>query len=531
MNEILTILRREIIGAWRFRWWAMVVAWAVCAIGWFSIYAMPDIYEANAQFFVETKSRLDRVIGSVAMEEQVGGQVSLVKQAMLGRPVLEKVASDTDLDLRVATPLQKNDLISALMKKIVITGSPGQERAPRPTDGIYTIAFRDRDRRMSLAVVNSLLNEFMDDVVRGRQDSSDETIEFLRSEISTYEEQLGDRERSLADFKQQNVGLLPGDGGGYFDRMQIELDELGMLEAQLENAQSRRAALQAQLRGANPFVADDDDESPTSLTGPRTGLDGRILELETQLDELLLRFTEKHPDVVSTKEQIAQLNKRRDEQVEMMRNAGGNDTAMLASNPVYQQLSISLNEVDVEIAGLQSQLGRDRRKIADLSNKVDVIPAIEAQLTELTRDYDQVKTTYDELRALLEQEVIASRKQEAAVVNFRLIDPPYVGTEPVSPMRAIMLIAILVFGVGAGGGVAWFIHLMKPVFHDVADLREFTGLPVLGAVSMTWVERHRAERKKELRSYALAGCVLIAAFAVVFVFRGPGGSIIRQLVG
>ena len=145
----------------------------------------------------------------------------------------------------------------------------------------------------------------------------------------------------------------------------------------------------------------------------------------------------------------------------MMRNAGEGDTAMLANSPVYQQLSISLNEVDVEIAGLQSQLSRERAKIADLRARVDVIPAIEAQLTELTRDYDQVKETYDELRGLLEQEVISSRKQEAAVVNFRLIDPPYVGAVPVSPQRALMLLAILIVGLGAGAGVAWLISPSK----------------------------------------------------------------------
>lgn len=529
MDEILKLLRREIVGAWRFRWWAMAVAWSICVLGWLAIYTTPDIFEANARFFVETRSRLDRVIGAVVVQEQVGGQVNLVKQAMLGRPVLEKVASDSDLILRASTRLQRNDLISSLTQKIVITGSPGIERQPRPTDGIYTIAFRDKDRSMSLAVVNSLLNEFMDDVVRGRQDSSEETIRFLQSEIEKYDTQLKDREEALADFKQENVGLLPGDGGGYFNRLQEELDELAVVEAQLENAQSRRVALQAQLRGANPFLAGDGEEFG-STTVPRTDLDTRIAELETQLDELLLRFTERHPDVVSTREQVAQLVSRRDEQLEMMRNAGEDDTAMLANNPVYQQLSISLNEIDIEIAGLQSQVSRKRARIGELRARVDVIPAIEAQLTVLTRDYDQVKETYDELRGLLEQEIIASRKQEAAVVNFRLIDPPYVGTEPVSPQRALMLLAILIVGLGAGGGMAWLIHLLRPVFHDVEDLRESTGLPVLGAVSMTWIERHRAERRVELTSYIVAGGVLFAVFMAAFVFRDPGGALIRQLL-
>jgi polysaccharide chain length determinant protein (PEP-CTERM system associated) len=243
-----------------------------------------------------------------------------------------------------------------------------------------------------------------------------------------------------------------------------------------------------------------------------------------------LRFTERHPDVIAAREQLAQLNDRKKAQIEMMREADPADTSMLSNNPVYQQLSISLNEVNVEIAGLQSRLARERGRVADLRAKVNIIPEIEAQLIELTRDYDQVQETYNELRGLLEQEIIAARKQEAAVVNFRLLDPPYVGTSPVSPQRALMLLAVLVFGLGAGGGVAWLLHMLRPVFHDVADLRGATGLPVLGVVSMTWLERHRRARGIELTSFAVAGVFLLAAFVGVFLFRDPGGLILRQLL-
>lgn len=530
MDEILTLLRREIVGAWRFRWWAMLVAWGIGLAGWLAIYSTPDVYEANARFFVETRSRLDRVIGSVVIEEQVGGQVNLVKQALMGRPVLEKVAENTGLVARAASPIEKNDLVTSLLEKISIDGSPGDPRQPRPNDGIYSIAFRDIDRGMSLAVVNSLLDEFMNDVVVGRQESSEETIQFLRSEIAKYEEQLGERERALADFKQDNVGLLPGDDGGYFNRLQDDIDDLAVLEAELENAQTRRTALLAQLRGANPFVAGNSNRDPNAPASPMADLDTRISEVETQLGELLLRFTDRHPDVISLREQLIQLRERRGKQLDALRNADPADTATLANNPVYQQLSISLNQIEVEIAGLQNEIRRDRARIADLQAKIEVIPAIEAQLTELTRDYDQVQSTYEELRGLLEQEIIASRKQEAAVVNFRLIDPPYVSTDPVSPQRAIMMFAIFVLAIGAGGAVAWLVHLLRPVFNDIQDLREATGLPVLGAVSMTWVDKYRWKRRVELLSYSVAACALCVTFVAAFIFREPGGMLLRQLL-
>ena len=68
------------------------------------------------------------------------------------------------------------------------------------------------------------------------------------------------------------------------------------------------------------------------------------------------------------------------------------------------------------------------------------------------------------------------------------------------------------------------------MFDDVNDLRESTGLPVLGAVSMTWIERHRAERRGELISYFAMCAMLLSIFVVAFLFREPGGNLVRQLL-
>ena len=90
MREIIQLVLTEIRGMWRFRWIAMAIAWAVCVVGWMYVYTMPNVYEARSQVFVDADSRLVEVMGEVGVAPGVGATVFVVRQAMLGRPQLEK---------------------------------------------------------------------------------------------------------------------------------------------------------------------------------------------------------------------------------------------------------------------------------------------------------------------------------------------------------------------------------------------------------------------------------------------------------
>ena len=103
--------------------------------------------------------------------------------------------------------------------------------------------------------------------------------------------------------------------------------------------------------------------------------------------------------------------------------------------------------------------------------------------------------------------------EDRDVVSFNIIDPPAASYEPVAPKRVVLIVAVLILGLGAGGAIAFVLHQLNPVFHDARTLREITGRPVLGVVSMTWLERHKGRRRLDFSSFAVA----TTALAVVFV--------------
>ena len=103
MQDLIQSVWIELRGSWRYRWAAMITAWVVCLFGWMTVFSMADIYEARARVYVDADSRLADVMGQVGVAPGIGSRVFVVRQAMLGRPILERVARETDLDLRART--------------------------------------------------------------------------------------------------------------------------------------------------------------------------------------------------------------------------------------------------------------------------------------------------------------------------------------------------------------------------------------------------------------------------------------------
>jgi hypothetical protein len=104
------------------------------------------------------------------------------------------------------------------------------------------------------------------------------------------------------------------------------------------------------------------------------------------------------------------------------------------------------------------------------------------------------------------------------VAEFRLIEPPRVDPKPAAPNRLILLPAVLLAALVAGGASAFVVSQVRPVFHDGRLLAEVAGVPVLGSVSMLMGrERKRYERRRSLVFFGGLGG-LVAAYAGLMAF-------------
>jgi polysaccharide chain length determinant protein (PEP-CTERM system associated) len=532
MNTIVDQVLDEVRGAWRFRWYALATAWAVCVLGWLAVFTMKDMYEATARVFVDTRTALRPLLQGLAVESDVDSQLNLVRQAMLGRPQLERVARETDLDLLATTPEQRATLIDGLRTRITIQGGASTREN---SGGLFVISYQDPVRDKSVEVVDKLLNSFVEDTLGGNRAGSETAQRFLRKQIADYERRLSEAEQRLAAFKKRNVGLMPGEQGDYFSRLQSEMDSVKKAQALLGVATSRRDELQRQLRGETPFVASSGAGSGNAGISKGAGGDtaSRIQEAQTRLDELLLRFTDRHPDVVATRETLTQLRERQRMEIEALRRGdpGAVAAAGAATNPVYQSIQLQLNQTEVEIAALRGENSDRQAKVAQLRQLVDTVPEVEAEFARLNRDYDVTRAQYTALVDRLEKARLSEQAEETGVVKFEVIDPPAAAYEPAAPNRPRLLAMVLFAGLAIGGGLAYLLHHVRPVFNNARILSEVTGQQVLGAVSMTWLDRHKSQNRLRQFAFSGAAAMLFAVFLGVLLFQSAGARLMHRLVG
>jgi len=533
MQALIEQVLNELRGAWRFRRYALAVAWGVCLFGWFVVYAIPDTYQSSARVNVDTRTALGSVVDGLVVKVDVEAQLNLVRQTLLGRANLEKVAQQVGLDVTARTGPEREALLNSIMSRIEIALEPPLTRDPRIPNTLFRITFTDHDRATTLKVVDVLLNSFVEDTMGSDRTGTALAQRFLREQLNDYGRRLAEAESQLAEFKKKNVGLVPGNEGGYFERLTTEIQEVKRLQSALTQANSRRAELQRQLRGETPFVPQGDSGSTPSngVVGPQDTA-GRIQEAQAHLDDLLLRYTERHPEVIATKETLDALKARQQEELAALRRGDPGAAALsgATSNPVYQGIQTQLNQAEVAIAELRTQLADRQRNEADLRRLVDTAPEVEAEFARLTRDYTVTKTQYNNLLERLEKARLSGDAEQTGVVKFNIVDPPSAGFKPIFPNRPLFLFAVLIVGLGAGAGVAYLMHMMRPVFATSRSLADMTGLPVLGSVTRSWVEKYRAQLRRGVLRYSFASGLLFVAFIVVVIVREPGARFLRQML-
>jgi polysaccharide chain length determinant protein (PEP-CTERM system associated) len=528
VNPLVNQVLDEVRSAWRFRWVALMTAAGLATVGWLFVFALKDQYEAGASVFVDTRTALKPVLQGLTMEQEVDAQLNFVRQSLLAGPSLQRIAREGGVLPPWAIDARRREQLIADMREridISVRSASGREEERNTAGSIYRISYQDRDRARALRLVGILLDTLVEETLGGKREGAESAQHFLETQLHDYEKRLRTAEERLAAFKSRHIGLMPTEQGGYFAQLQAESQTVTTLKTKLAEAQSRRATLTRQLHG-DIAVAAAAAQPAATAGGANGGLDtlSRIDQAQAHLDELLLRFTDQHPDVIAARQTLEDLKRRRAEEIEGLRqgDAAAAAASRASSNPVYQSVQLALNQVDVDIADLNTELGLHEAKIAELRRYVDTAPQVEAEYAQLNRDYDVNKAQYTTLLANLQKARLGERAEDAGSVRFEVVQPPSASLGPVWPRRKLFLTAILAGALAAGAALAYGLNYLHPVVSSASALSRMVGARVLGEVSVAFpAQERRAFRLDVLRLSMVAAC-LIAAFGVAVVMSQAG---------
>jgi polysaccharide chain length determinant protein (PEP-CTERM system associated) len=488
VSQLSGEVRHLLRSLWDRRWLAVSVGWVLAIVAILGVMLVPNRYQATTQVHVDTQTVLKPLMQGLAVTPDLELQVRMLARTLISRPNVERLLDRQDLGLGVLlSPAEREAAVTRLMDKIKLVPVAG-------SGTLYNITYVDTQPDRARRMVEATLALFVGAGVGDNRRDSEEATKFIDEQIKANEAKLVDAEARLKDFKVRNFGVSGVSNQDYFARMSLLVDEVGKLRIELSAAEQTREAYRRELSGENPQLPETG-----ATAGVPSELDARLEAQKKVLDELLRRFTDEHPDVVSTRRVITQLEaQKRRESAERSALGGTSARALGATSPVYQKIRVALAEAEAQVASIRSQLHQKEARLTEIRAAAGRVPQVEAELAQLNRDYDIINKNYQALVTRRESASLGVKLDESSrLADFRIVEPPRVSEKPVFPSRlhvaAMAALLVIVAAIAAPIGL----EFLFPKFKDAAALKAATGRPVLGSIALTRSDDDRARMRSQ----------------------------------
>ena len=514
MQEVINQLQAAARGMWKYRWLGVLVAWIVALVGTVMVFRIPDQFEASARIHVDTLSILKPLMAGLAVQPDVDQQISMLSRTLISRPNVEKLVRMADLDLKNKSKAQQEATIDDLMKTLRIAGTG--------RDNLYVLSYRDTEADRAKRAIQSLVSIFVESGLGATRNDAASAKAFINDQIKSYLTKLEEAEARLKDFRLRNLDLPFGEGRDTASRLGELASQLEKARLELREAENARDAAKSALSSEKSRPADLStqsllQESAISVATPE--IDARLDAQRRQLDNMLQRFTEQHPDVLSARRLVRDLEEQKRKEVQILRKAAmaappgvavGAGAGSLAAQEFNRMLAMS----EVQVASLRARVGEYTSRYNQVRASLKTAPQLEAEAVQLNRDYEIHKKNYESLVSRRESATISGDLDVASgMADFRLIDPPRVSPQPVSPNRVLLLPLVLLAAVVGGLFAAFAGSQVRPVFFHPGELRAKLDLPILGMVSAVMGDADTRRRRIDRLRFIAASGSLVLLFA------------------
>ena len=501
MQEVFDEIRSALHTVWNRRWVALGVAWVICVLGWLAIAFIPNSYESRARIYVELEDVLSEQLDISGDGKQA---ITKVRQTLVSGVNLERVIRTTKLGEKVVTDAEMQAAVKSLTESIVVKSEQDNLFEITATIGKSNLSDAE-NAALAKDVVQSLIDIFRESNVAGNRGEVASTIAFLDEQLNDRKAELESAEQRRLTFEAQNPDLVGGTAT-VAGRLQGMRTEMRGVDADIAAAQSALAAINGQLASTPRSI----------MTADSGGARNALAQAQSQLAAMRARgLMDSHPDIQSSERQIQMLRRQASRE-------GDGSSAM--PNPAYSSLVSIRVERQANLQALQARKASLQSDISSLIAAQAQEPEVAAEANRISRDYEVLKTKYDEL--LQDREEMRLRGQvqtERSSLQFQVVDPPAVPRNPAAPNRPILLLGVLFAGLAAGAGTAFVMSQLQASFTTAEKLERVFDLPVVGTISRSMTEMRQAQQRKQFKQFAggfagLVGvCVILLAVEFIQV--------------
>jgi polysaccharide chain length determinant protein (PEP-CTERM system associated) len=492
-DDILEIIKRR-------RWGIIVPAIAVVVLTAIILLVLDPVYRSTSTILIE-EQEISRDYVMATVTSYAEQRLQSINQRIMSSARLLEIIKQFNLypDKRdrltteeIIDDMRKKDIKFETVMADVIDRRTGQKTAATIA---FNVSYEGKNPAVVQQVATVLASLYLEENIKVVSQQTSATTKFLEEEMKSVQSKLMDLERKIAVYKEKNNRALP-------ELLQFNLQTLDwnernydQLKEQVRALREQESYLQTQIATMAPDAVNQEKE--------------RLKELRVTLSGLMTRCSDEHPDVIKTKAEIAELEKKLQDKGDQP------EVQEKPDNPAYIALAAQLASIQTEIKSAKQQIEDLDKKKNDYRQRIEMSPKVEEGYKNLMVERNNTQAKYDDLmKKYMEAKVAHGLEKEQMGERFTLIDPARLPEKPVRPNRPAIILIGLILGLGAGVGTAALQEAADQSARRSEHLTSAFPFPVLGEVPEIMTLEDKLKKKNRWKTII----VTTALFIIILIF-------------
>ena len=472
-EDYLAILRRR-------RWLIIIPAILGATCGCILSLVLPKKFTSHTTILIEQPAIPDSYVKPVVSED-LNQRLASMKEQILSHTRLQHLIEQSSLYRIDAMRVPMEELVDRLRQSITVTPlSPMAGTRSSELPG-FSVDVTMAEAQVAQRVCAEITSMFIEQNLRARQQQAEDTTQFLAKQLEEAKVKLDDQDARLAAFQSRYIGDLPEDEKTNLTLLmgmtpRVEATTQALNQAQQDKAFTE-SLLSQQLSASETSKESKDPQTPEQ----------RLRDLQNQLSLLQARYTERHPDILRVKNDIAELQRKlaggpTDDQAQPNQNQNG---ARVAKNepPEIRQLRARLQQIDLTIRQRAREREEFQAQAKTLESRIRSSPMVQQEFKALTRDYQTALIFYNDLLKKRNESQMATeleRRQQGE--QFRVLDPPGLPERPSFPDPRRFGLGGLVVGLALGIAMVTIFEFRDKSIWTKEDVEFYLRVPTLALI-------------------------------------------------
>jgi polysaccharide chain length determinant protein (PEP-CTERM system associated) len=512
MDDQAISLKRFLGAIGRHFWLFTLVSVATFSVLAALAYSLPPVYRSTGTILIEQQGLPSDLVQST-VSSNAEERIAVVRQRVMAEANIIRIMDEHGLYPDLRKPTDETAAIARFKENVTVetqTAEVIDPRTARPASVTisFAISFDADTPGTAQAVASELVEAFLAENQKERQEVTKEATRFLEDESERLAAEITKLEAEFAAFKTEAGDSLPERMSSNLDALQRTRDRLGEINQSLRGLTESNILLDAELARTQPYLT----SSSVGPGGERVLPPAEQLKsLESQAVALSARYSAAHPDRIRVEHELRALR-------QAIQDGSVQTSPADADNPAYVQLRARIIANETEMDALKKTRTEVESQIAGYERLISAGPGVEQRYLAMTRDYESAVERYRDVRSKLMQARMAeSLETESKGERFTLVNAPRLSDTPVKPNRTAMIFLGFVLGIGTGLGSVLVRQAFDHGLYGARAVAAITGYTPLAVIPFIETRRDRHERRRRL--YSVLGLfVAIVAFLILGYF-------------